>query len=181
MFKKFAASDCSQSSQVKSSAQRGIKAKITEHHPALEDIIDEVLPKKPPLYQFRAGQHLTVFCRGSEPLFFEHRDGPVLPTLRFVHQYPDLWTKYTVDKGAIPFILGGADIMCRGLTSAGAIMPVDLEAGSGIIIMAEGKEHALAVGVLKKSTKEIRATNSGVGVECCHFLGDGLFQTNSID
>jgi PUA domain protein len=181
MFKKFTSSDCSQSTQVKSSAQRAIKSKIVEHHPSLENLIDDILPKKPPLTQFKAGQHLTVYCRGNEPLFFEHRDGPVLPTLRFVHQHPHLWTTYTVDKGAIPYILGGANIMCGGLTSAGARMDVDLEEGSGIVIMAEGKEHALAVGMLKMSTEGIRSVNKGMAIQVDHFLGDGLFSTEEIE
>lgn len=56
----------------------------------------------------------------DEPIFFQHRDGPILPTLRFVHMYPGVeFTRVTVDKGAIPFILGGANIMCPGLTNVG--------------------------------------------------------------
>ena len=56
----------------------------------------------------------------DEPIFFQHRDGPILPTLRFVHMYPEVeFTSVTVDKGAIPFLLGGANIMCPGLTNVG--------------------------------------------------------------
>lgn len=88
----------------------------------------------------------------------------------------------TVDEGAIPFILGGANIMCPGLTNPGGRMPEDevLEKGRGVIIFAEGKEHAIACGIMKLSSEEIRSKNKGIGVEVCHFMGDGLFNTNDI-
>ncbi|GMI58268.1 hypothetical protein TeGR_g1349 [Tetraparma gracilis] len=181
MFKKFTPADCSKSTPVKSSQQRFIKSKISEQHPAIAPYVDDLFPKKPPLMQFKAGQHLTLYCRGLTPLFFEHRDGPVLPALRLVHEYPGMWTTYTVDRGAIPFILGGADIMCPGLTNPGGAMPADLEEGAGVVINAEGKEHAIAVGVMKMSTEDIREKNKGHGVEVCHFIGDGLFASKEIE
>jgi len=187
MFKRFNAdSDCSTSTQTKTSVQRGIKNFICTSHPKLEsDDLDELLPKKPPLMQYKVsgGNHITLYCQNTLPIFFESRDGPILPTLKFVHRYSDLgWTSVTVDEGAIPFILGGANIMCPGLTNPGGRMPEDevLEKGRGVIIFAEGKEHAIACGIMKLSSEEIRSKNKGIGVEVCHFMGDGLFNTNDI-
>jgi len=189
MFKRFDPStDVSTSTQVKTSVQRGIKSQINNAHPSLSvEILDELLPKKPPLVQYKVGPHLMLFCRGTEPVFFQHRDGPVLPTLKFVHKYPGVkFTSVTVDKGAIPFMLGGANIMCPGLTNKGAVMPPDegdgagLEKGDGVIIYAEGKELPLAVGVMTMSSKTIRTKNKGSGVEVAHFLGDGLWMTEEI-
>lgn len=56
----------------------------------------------------------------SHILFFQERDGPWFPTLRLLHQYPDMMPKLRADKGAIKFVLSGANIMCPGLTSPGA-------------------------------------------------------------
>lgn len=39
-----------------------------------------------------------------------------------LHQYPDMMPKLRADKGAIKFVLSGANIMCPGLTSPGATM-----------------------------------------------------------
>eukprot|EP00591_Stephanopyxis_turris_P002629 CAMPEP_0195521166 /NCGR_PEP_ID=MMETSP0794_2-20130614/18141_1 /TAXON_ID=515487 /ORGANISM="Stephanopyxis turris, Strain CCMP 815" /LENGTH=185 /DNA_ID=CAMNT_0040650667 /DNA_START=44 /DNA_END=601 /DNA_ORIENTATION=+ len=185
MFKRFEAADCSTSTQVKASVQRAIKSQIAASHPALDpETLDVIIPKKPPLTQYKAPGHLTVFCISDTgaPIFFQHRDGPILPTLRFVHMYPDLgWTTVTVDKGAIPFVLGGANIMCPGLTNPGSEMKVDLEKGQGVIVMAEGKEHAICVGTMKMSTEAVRTKNKGVGLDSAHFLGDGLFLTTQIN
>mmetsp|Transcript_25494 Transcript_25494/g.38180 ORF Transcript_25494/g.38180 Transcript_25494/m.38180 type:complete len:198 (+) Transcript_25494:124-717(+) len=196
MFKKFDPSnDVSTSTQVKASVQRAIKSQISTSHPSLTDaILDELLPKKPPLVQYKVGPHLMLYCRGSEPVFFQQRDGPILPSLKFVHKYPSLdFTKVVVDKGAIPFLLGGAHCMCPGLTNPGGWMPEDgkeqdvqgfdvpgLEVGDGVVIYAEGKELPLAVGVMKLSSAQVREKNKGVGIEVAHFLGDGLYQTEEI-
>jgi PUA domain protein len=89
--------------------------------------------------------------------------------LKIVHKYPFLsFTKVTVDKGAIPYLLGGADVMCPGLTNPGGEMPADgeekdesgfdkpgLATGAGVVIYAEGKEHAIATRVMKMSSAEM--------------------------
>lgn len=58
----------------------------------------------------------------NTPLFFSERDGHWFPTLRILHQYPDMMPKLRTDQGAIKFVLSGANIMCPGLTSPGATM-----------------------------------------------------------
>lgn len=65
-------------------------------------------------------EHVQIVVLNNTPLFFAQRDGPWFPTLRLLHQYPDIMSKLRVDKGAIKFVLSGANIMCPGLTSAGA-------------------------------------------------------------
>ena len=193
MFKRFDASnDVSTSTQVKASVQRGLKSQISNFHPGItEEILDVVLPKKSPLVQYKIGPHLMLYCRqlegGDEPVFFQHRDGPILPTLKFVHKYPKLeFTKVTVDKGAIPYLLGGANVMCPGLTNPGGEMPPDdeeeagLDKGDGVVIFAEGKEFPLAVGCMTMSSKDIRRKNKGTGIEVSHFLGNGLWGTDDI-
>ena len=47
--------------------------------------------------------------------------------------------------------------------------------------MAEGKEHALAIGVTTMSTEEIRTTNKGIAVENTHYLKDGLWSLRSVE
>lgn len=59
-----------------------------------------------------------------------------------------------VDRGAIRFVLSGANIMCPGLTSPGASM-TPVEKGRVVAVMAEGKQHALAVGVTALSTEDM--------------------------
>lgn len=48
-------------------------------------------------------------------------------------------------------------------------------------IYAEGKEHAMAVGITKMSTQAMRDTNKGIGVDNLHFLTDGLWRLPRVD
>lgn len=90
--------------------------------------------------------------------------------------------------------------MAPGLTSKGGRLPADggpkglvegkemeqsvdaegrwsreLEKGEPVIIMAEGKDEACAVGILVAGTDEVKAKGKGPVVEEAHFLGDGLW------
>jgi malignant T-cell-amplified sequence len=85
-----------------------------------------------------------------------------------------------VDKGAIGYVLSGANIMCRGLTTPGGRCEGELPVGTPVVrdvgflrfaacttdsrsvccshfqaIFAEGKVHPLAIGVLKMSTNDM--------------------------
>lgn len=121
--------------------------------------------------------HVQVFVINKTPLFFCERDGPWLPTLRLLHQYPDMMPKLRADKGAIKFVLSGAHIMCPGLTSPGATIHDEVGEEHPVAIYAEGKEHAMAVGVTTLSTADIKSVNKGIGVENVHYLNDGLWKT----
>mmetsp|Transcript_12166 Transcript_12166/g.32650 ORF Transcript_12166/g.32650 Transcript_12166/m.32650 type:complete len:184 (-) Transcript_12166:91-642(-) len=169
-------------SQVKSSVQRGIRQSILDQYPGLEDEIEELLPKKAPLLVAKCANHISLIASGAThvPLFFQTRDGPFVPTLHLLHQFPDMLPRFQVDRGAIRFVLSGANIMAPGLTSPGGNM-ADVPADTVVGIFAEGKEHALAIGVTLASTQEIRATNKGVSVENTHYLNDGLWLTESVE
>jgi PUA domain protein len=68
--------------------------------------------------------------------------------------------------------------MCPGLTSKGGELPpaeAALPASTPVGVFAEGKEHAVAVGITKLGTEDIKKTNKGVGVEITTYLGDELW------
>ena len=101
-----------------------------------------------------------IVAPNKEFIFFQSRNGPFIPTLRMLHRYPDMLPFFRVDRGAIRFVLSGANVMSPGLTSAGGSMD-DVEEGAVVAIMAEEKQHALGIGVTTKSTKAVREENKG--------------------
>ncbi|THG18179.1 hypothetical protein TEA_024877 [Camellia sinensis var. sinensis] len=153
--------------QVKASVQRKIRQSIAEEYPGLEPVLDELLPKKSPLIVAKWSSliyglfqnHLNLVLVNNVPLFFNIRDGPYMPTLRLLHQYPNIMKKLQVDRGAIKFVLSGANIMCPGLTSPGGALDDDVAEETPVAIMAEGKQHALAIGFTKMSAKDIKLGN----------------------
>ena len=54
---------------------------------------------------------------------------------------------------------------------------IQVEEGAPVAIYGENKEHAMAVGVTKMSTKAMREVNKGIGVDNLHYLNDGLWKT----
>eukprot|EP00808_Paulinella_micropora_P022754 g68125.t1 len=176
MFKKFQVkTSVSGRSQVKTSVARNIKKQIKELYPQLE--MDELFPKKAPLVVVKCDNHIQLVLSNNEVLFFNHRNGDWLPHLRVLHAYPDLLPKVGCDTGAIPHVLKGVNIFCPGLTNPGGNLDEDIEAGKHVAIMAEGKQHACAIGVMKMSTDQIKTLNKGVGVDTLHYLNDGLWQS----
>lgn len=90
----------------------------------------------------------------GEQLFYRQRDGQWMPALRLLHKFPFFLPILQVDKGAIRFVLSGANIMCPGLTSPGACMtPVDK--GTVVAIKAEGKQNVLAIGITSLSAEQM--------------------------
>jgi len=113
--------------------------------------------------------------------FFQLRDGPLLPHLKTVHRFPDMMTKLRVDTGGIKFVLKGANVMCRGLTSLGGDCSPELAKESPCAVTAQGKQHAMAVGLTKLSTADIRRVNDGIAIDTIHMIGDGLWKLEKIE
>ncbi|KAF8423350.1 hypothetical protein EV426DRAFT_633196 [Tirmania nivea] len=167
----------SSKTKVKQSVQRSLRAKLVEQFPLLEPYIDEVFPKKSDLELIKAPEKVSLYAVDGEIIFFQHHD-TIYPHLKLVHKFPQAFPTVQVDRGAIRFILSGAQLMCPGLTSPGARLPPPedaIPAEKVVAINAEGKEHACMVGKLKMGTEEIKRINKGVGVETVHYLGDGLW------
>jgi len=182
MFRKFSKEENVKTiSKTKSSEQRSTRALILEQYPALEPYIEDFIPKKSDLVVCKCKDYIQMIMDpNGELIFFQCRSGPFIPTLRFLHRYPDILPKYRVDRGAIRFVLSGANIMAPGLTSAGGHMD-EVPAESVVAIMAEGKEHALAIGITTMATAQIRSENKGIAVENTHWLKDGLWSQRSME
>lgn len=140
-----------------------------------------MFPKKDPLIIYKTREHVSFLVVDEEIVFFSIRDGPFCPTIRLVHKFPEMISRLQVDRGAIPFVLKGAPIMAVGFTSKGGDIPQDLPEGSVVAIYAEGKEHAMAVGITSMSTEDMKAPNvRGNGCENIHYMGDGLWNSYTV-
>ncbi|KAI9829130.1 MAG: translation machinery-associated protein 20 [Thelocarpon impressellum] len=167
-------------SKLKSSAQRAIRAKVLERYPLLAPHIEEVMPKKGGLDVVKLPDRVTLYVLPpATPLWFQHMDDPLLPTLHLAHRFPQCFDRVRVDRGAIRFVLSGASLMVPGLTSPGGRLPPAEQAlakGGVVLIEAEGKDEVCAVGVLGMGTDEMKQVGKGVAVEGGAVIGDGLWR-----
>ena len=153
-----------------------MKAKLVKQYPKLEEVIDELIPKKSQIELIKCEDKIQLYTVDGEVYFFQNFD-ELIPSLKFIHKFPQAYPTVQVDRGAIKFVLSGANIMCPGLTSPGAKLPETpgLEQDSIVVINAENKDTAMAVGKLLMSTEHIKSINKGHGVEMIHHLGDPLW------
>lgn len=178
MFEKFTKVNIHSRSNIKSSVQRGLKSSFVAQYPEVEPVIDTIIRKKSQAILIKCKDKVLLYSVDNEVVLFQTFDD-LVPTLKTVHKYPECFQRVQVDRGAIKFVLSGANVMCPGLTSAGAQLPENnIEEKSIVAIYAEGKEHALALGRLTMSTDDIKAKNKGIGIELLHHLGDGLWLLN---
>eukprot|EP00347_Sterkiella_histriomuscorum_P020347 403338157 len=162
---------------LKASVAKTLRSKIVETYPGIEEYLEEIWPKKAKVHQtkIKGESHVTMYLIDDVLSFMELRDQPIMPTLRILHKYPFMMPHMQCDKGAIKHIFSGSNVMAPGLTSPGGNME-DVEAGEVVAIMAEGKEHAMGVGIMLMSSDEIRSQNKGIAIELIQFLTDGLWK-----
>jgi PUA domain protein len=174
MFKKII--DVGNQVQLTKTDLKDVKKGLTSAFPGLEPYMEEILPKKAVFYGMRlkSNEKADLYIYDGNIICFK-KGKEYIPTLWLLHQYPFILPKYQVDKGAIKFVLSGANIMCPGLTSPGAKME-DVDVGALVAIHAEGKEHAIAIGITTMSTKDIRTINKDIGVNNVHYVGDDLWK-----
>ncbi|KAI0125465.1 PUA domain-containing protein [Xylariales sp. AK1849] len=180
-------------SKLKSSVQRSLRQSLLTTYPLLNSYIDEILPKKGPLEAMKLPDRCTLYVLDGQPLFFQLDTNTLLPHLKLVHRFPSAFPSIRIDRGAIRFVLSGATLMAPGLTSAGGRLPSgtgeepegldgedrwsrELEKGDPVVVRAEGKTEACAVGFLVEGTKNVKEKGKGPVIEDAHYLGDGLWR-----
>ena len=165
------------SQPVKASKCEGIRQKIVETYPWIGDYIDDIWPKKAKVLSIKPKgvSHIHFYSIDEEIKFMELKGKPILPMLRVLHAYPLMMKMQTCDKGAIKHIFSGSNIMAPGLTSEGGNL-VDCEAGEAVAIMAEGKEHAMGIGLMNMSSDEIKSEGKGEAIELIFFMNDAVWK-----
>ena len=80
----------------------------------------------------------------------------------------------TVDMGAVPYVINGADIMMPGIVDADA----GIEAGEMVWIRDVKNMVPLAIGVTSVSGEEMRKGGTGKVIKTVHNVGDKLWKTD---
>jgi PUA domain protein len=54
-------------------------------------------------------------------------------TVAYIWSDPDITKKFQVDRGAIKFVLSGANIMCAGMTSPGGSLDNEVDEETSVV------------------------------------------------
>ena len=151
-----------------------LKQNIIDNFSTMEPHLDELIPNKKGNVLVIKSKDVKTLAVDQIALFFEYYD-IWLPVLTCLHKYPYL-KSVQCDKGAIKFLLSGANVMCPGLTSKGGMVGDDVEVDDIVAIRCEGKELEIGIGKMKMSGKQIKSKNSGEAIEIIHVMGDDLWK-----
>ena len=91
IFRKFSPdADISGQSELRSSDARKVRKQLVDDMPLLEPIMEDLMPKKEKITVAKCngqGEHINLLLNADgEAVFFNQRDGPYAPSLRFLHK-----------------------------------------------------------------------------------------------
>lgn len=107
----------------------------------------------------------------NQPLFI-HLFDEWVPSLKLLLKKIVL-PKVVVDKGAIKFVVNGADIMRPGITQCD-----DFEKDSFVVIVDETVGTPIAIGKCHLSSKELMEQTGGKHITNLHYVGDEYWNKN---
>lgn len=106
----------------------------------------------------------------GEYWFFLH-ESAFVPSLRLL-QTQSLLPQVTVDMGAVPFVVRGADIMRPGITAV-----EDVQKDGFVVVVDQNHGKPLAVGQALMSGDDMRAARTGRVIQTIHYVGDELWNS----
>lgn len=107
----------------------------------------------------------------GEVLAFESERG-FFPTVRGALRIPVLGERSViVDRGAVSFVVNGADIMRPGVVG----WDPNIKANDFVIIREEVHKKAIAVGISLWDAGEFETKTSGKCIKNLHFVGDDIW------
>ena len=112
---------------------------------------------------------LKVILVENEPILLEY-DGRHYLTLFGLLRFRPEKGKVTVDSGALPYIMNGADVMKPGIVYADE----DIKEGDFVYVTVEGKESPIAVGIALVDGQEMMG-EKGKAVKTIHHLKDDVW------
>ena len=112
----------------------------------------------------------VIFVDG-EPVAFK-TEGALVPVLTNTVALERL-PRVTVDMGAVPHVVGGADVMAPGIRRVEGIF----HRGDLVVIVDEKHGKFLSVGRSTLSSEELASTKKGKVIVNIHYVGDPVWET----
>lgn len=108
----------------------------------------------------------------KRPFVYERDGDEVIPTLFLLNELKPEKSCVSVDDGAVPHVMNGANVFAQGITF------VDPEVAEGDLVFVKNKDDVfIAVGIAGRSASEIMNDKKGEAVRLIHFPNDKIFKT----
>jgi PUA-domain protein len=106
----------------------------------------------------------------EKPILFRS-EGRLVPTL-FFERYIESAPRIVVDRGAIPHVCNGADVMAPGVRKVEGTF----SKGAFVVVIDETYRKPLAVGEALVDSEMMRDVRRGPVVETLHYAGDIIYR-----
>jgi PUA-domain protein len=113
----------------------------------------------------------TLYLLDRQPLLMRYHTW-VFPTLKGALMRPFPQRRVTIDQGAIPFLVNGADVMRPGIR----FISDDVKADSPVLIVEELHAKPIAIAVARFNAEQMRSETKGKMCKTIHFVGDLLWR-----
>ncbi|RLE55207.1 MAG: RNA-binding protein [Candidatus Methanomethylicota archaeon] len=113
-----------------------------------------------------------VYSVNGRPVLIKLDEDALVPAITAMHVCSDDVPKVVVDRGAIPHIANGADVMAPGVVQVEG----EFEVGDIVAIADEKYRKIIAIGVALTSSGELRCMKKGKVVKNLHYVGDKLWK-----
>tara|TARA_B100000029_G_C17607360_1_gene967919 strand:- start:5040 stop:5531 length:492 start_codon:yes stop_codon:yes gene_type:complete len=128
------------------------------------------LPKLKQVKSFELNSEIEILS--SSNFIIVRNETSLFPFLKDSSTLSSL-PKLVVDKGAIPFVCKGANIMRPGIKKISNDFPTN----SIVVISEDDHDQNLAVGKSLHSSEELLSMSKGMVVENLHFVGDNIWNS----
>jgi PUA domain protein len=113
---------------------------------------------------------LRFYLVNKKPLIMEY-GGWVFPTLKGAIDCPFHQRRVSVDAGAIPFVVNGADVMRPGITK---VTP-DIKAQAPVQVVDDRYGKPLAIALALFDAPQIMESTAGKMCKKVHYVGDEIW------
>ena len=112
-----------------------------------------------------------LYLIGGKPIFLETEDNvfPTLLNLKALEKLPTL----TVDRGAVPHLCNGADLMAPGIVKIAG----EFQAGEVAVVVDAVYSKPIALVRALYSSKEMSERKQGKVANNIHYVGDAFWET----
>lgn len=152
-------------------SSKDLKELLEEAKKICPALVESIAKKKEmELVELEGGER--IYFQEGKPILIWH-DGKVMPSLAMPQPLLECIPKVTVDMGAVPFVVKGADIMAPGIRSVSE----EAKLGEVVLVVDEKYSKGLAVGILIMSREEILHVRKGKAVKNIHHVGDEIWNS----
>ncbi len=145
---------------------KNLKKELNEFFENLDDII----PKKSKV-EVVITDNFDIILVDREPIAFK-KDNKIIPTIKLLLKFLPNKNLVVVDRGAIRFLIKGADVMAPGIVDANE----DIKEGDFVFVVDEEHKKPICVGIALMDGKTMKESNEGRAIKNLHYVGDKIWK-----